>query len=1152
MDSEKRLMDIRQHCMASDSEEYEMDSGMEKDKIGSASASGVHLMGKEKCQEKPRSKRYRMDSDTEPCGVESDLERHALATTAAEFLVGTKTHQLSTDTERRRMDSLSERHTMDLDSESLGRASDSGKHKMKAKSCQSKAELERSWMDHRSESEKSLIDSERQQLDFDYDRRKDSSRRYEHKSARFQDSSERCQVDFEKHWDNFERQQRDSDSKKHPASSENKKSNEFESERHMIEREREPCLIQFESKRLRLDEEQENSGMDSDSVKEQQITPDHERHHLDSENEAQRLGARKKGNRPPDFWRPVFLSPSFGPAKKTEEKHSIQQTDSKVYKIQHVRQLSDEKSVRCKEASPTPSNKEDSQQKSKEKHSQDLSPDPNTSVDTEHKSRYKEHRCLQSFQSSGSQINPFHLNYTPEISAPDCHPTSMSTWSATHSYSSDTRTTVCSKCSKKIKNSHFHKCLMNSDNDSEPDCPPHLQIPLVSKYYLNPKSIRHCKTSWNSPLSRSMDPKHSVSIHCPLHQRDSKYSLHSTSYLHCESCFTPQNLMGSSDTRTLPMYPQNTMHHHGTPGPDSIINISIVVGLKSEGQFNLTSSQFENESNTYETKLVSADNLNNGAKDKPILKDEDDETDSESETDSENEEDPEDENNTKDKKDPKDKSDSDNSDPKDRNAENDTDTNNGSNSSGDADPTSGADSNSDGDSNNGIDSSTNPDSTIDKDTNNNANSNYSTDSEKKYTINSDNASGLDNNVDQDNGTDNTNEAGPNNNRPDPNLNGSSLQNSGPGRQNNRQSTNIPGFNNNGSDLNINGLHPNNSPALNNNNPVSNNNIPVLLKDLDPNNKARPSHATSCNSAFSSNKDADSNSDTKPTSAAGRNYSAVTNYYSDFTIPRFFQTLDSSFVVHTSFSIAKTSYAARPNSTTSNVNVTDTSNTTSCGGAITPSYIAYTNFSSDANYETRFTHVIGSNFVINTNYYVIDTLDVHNSANARKINNLSEFTLEISSSSFIPNIVYGSTPTFVAGVNYISTPKNLTTSTFSDSYTFGRNYTLIDYQKFGVFSKDNDGSVDCAIFMHVTESKDVLDANKCGLLQDFSSFQNHNGIKDPASLNFHSKSNILLLSFDIIVGAEQPDVVKFAISSGAMNQFFKDIQAIEESRQSAQY
>lgn len=302
-----------------------------------------------------------------------------------------------------------------------------------------------------------------------------------------------------------------------------------------------------------------------------------------------------------------------------------------------------------------------------------------------------------------------------------------------------------------------------------------------------------------------------------------------------------------------------------------------------------------------------------------------------------------------------------------------------------------------------------------------------------------------------NDTDSTNLNGP-----DPNLNGSSLQNNGSDRQNNRQSPNIPGFNNNGSDLNINGLHPNNSPALNKNSPVSNNNIPVLKKDPDSNNKARPSHATSCNSAFSSNKDADSNSDTKPNSAAGCNYSAVTNYYSDlYYIPRFSHTLDSSFVVHTSFSIAKTSYAARPNSTTSNVNVTDTSNTTSCGGAITPSYIAYTNFSSDANCETRFTHVIGFNFAINTNYYVIDTLGVHNSANARKINNLSELMLEISSSSFIPNIVYGSTPTFVAGVNYISTPKNLTTSTFSDSYTFGRNYTIIYYQKFGVFSKDND-------------------------------------------------------------------------------------------------
>lgn len=146
-------------------------------------------------------------------------------------------------------------------------------------------------------------------------------------------------------------------------------------------------------------------------------------------------------------------------------------------------------------------------------------------------------------------------------------------------------------------------------------------------------------------------------------------------------------------------------------------------------------------------------------------------------------------------------------------------------------------------------------------------------------------------------------------------------------------------------------------------------------------------------------------------------------------------------------------------------------------------------------------------------------------------------MEIGSSSSIPNIVYVSTPTFVAEINYTSTPKNLTTSTFSDSYAHGRNYTTIDNQKFGVFSKGIDGSVDCATFMHVTESKGVLDAKKCVILQDFSSFQNHSGIKDTANLNFHSKSNILLLNFDIIVGAEQPDV-KFAISSGAVNQFCK--------------
>lgn len=80
-----------------------------------------------------------------------------------------------------------------------------------------------------------------------------------------------------------------------------------------------------------------------------------------------------------------------------------------------------------------------------------------------------------------------------------------------------------------------------------------------------------------------------------------------------------------------------------------------------------------------------------------------------------------------------------------------------------------------------------------------------------------------------------------------------------------------------------------------------------------------------------------------------------------------------------------------------MSLTPTSNTTSCSGAINPSYIAYTNFFSDANYETRFTHAIGSNFAINTNCYVINTLNIHNSTNARKINNLSEPTLEIGSS-----------------------------------------------------------------------------------------------------------------------------------------------------------
>ncbi|XP_044941511.1 uncharacterized protein LOC101681822 isoform X1 [Mustela putorius furo] len=725
MESEKRLMETKQSWMLSDSKRDVMDSDMDRYGMDSASAYEVHLMGDEKHQEKIRSKRYMTDSDSEPCEMDSGSERYGLASSAMEHVL-----DAGTDIEGHWMDSWSEKHTMDLDSESLGIVSDSTKRMMKAEDCQKASDLEGLWMGFRFESKRGLADSERQKLDFDSCQ--DSSRKSQFRSERLQHSSEKYRDDLQK--------------------------NEFESETHMMEMEKEQCLI-FENKRLQMDEGKKRSLMWSDSEQEHKIVSDNERHHIDSENEAQRLGARKKGNRPQGFWRPVFLSPPFSQRKETEEQSTVQQIDNKaVSRIQLVKYLSGDKSVRSKEVSPKFSDNQKSQKKLKQKHRHSLSPIPNIVTDTKHhrnvrhktsvcKIHCKDYRLPQSFQSSQSQMNPIPpLNvedYTSEDLASLCHPVSMSSWPdvcpKTHrnnTYSLDTGAPICSKCFVEINNS-FHKCLVNSDDDSDRDYTLHLQIPLDSKYSLSPKSIRHRKTSRNSPLSRSLDPKHPVGIHCPLHREDSKYSLGSTSYLHCESCSALQNLIGSTVTSTFPMNPQNTLGYHSTPGSDSVTDTSNVPGLENEGKFNLT-TKLENEVNPdNEIKLMSARNLNNkaNAKEKPLFKDE---TDHEEETDSENERDPEDEvdsedDNTKDKKDPKDKSDPDDSDPKDSNAEKDADTDNGSDPSGDVDPTSGADSNSDGDSNNGTDSNSEHDSNLDNSTNNDVNSKYSTDSDGKKT-----------------------------------------------------------------------------------------------------------------------------------------------------------------------------------------------------------------------------------------------------------------------------------------------------------------------------------------------------------------------------------------------------------------------------------
>nr|XP_060492587.1 uncharacterized protein LOC132681782 isoform X2 [Panthera onca] len=1199
MESPKMLRETKQHWMLSASERYVMDSGMDRDEMDLASASSVCLMGEEKHQEKIRSKRYIMESDSEPCEMDSDSERYGLASTAVKCVMDAKTFQFSTDTEGCWMDSWSERHTNDLDSESPEMVSDSVKHTVKAENCQRASDLESLWMGLRFESKRCWTDSERQKLDFDCGRCWDSSGRYQFRSERIQHSSGKCRDDPQKRWDSFERHQIDPNSGKYLADSENKRhKNEFESERLMMDMAKEQCLI-FENKRLQTDEDKKRYLITSDSEQEHKIVFHNERHPVDSENEAQRLGARKKDNRPQGFWRPVFLSSPFSQRKRTEEQKSAQQIDNRVSRIQFVRYLSDDKIVRFKEVSPTLNDNQKSQQKLKEEHSQSIS-DPNTFTDNKYhrnrrhkisvcKSCCNDYQFPQNVRSSQSQMNPLNLlnaeDYTSKVSALLCHPMSMSPQYAVHpkthrnnTYSLDTGAPVCSKCFMKIGNSPFHKCLVNSDNDSDPDSSLHLQIPLDSKYSLNLKSIRYHKTSQNNPLSRSLDPKHSVGFCCPLHQEDSKYSLGSSSYLHCESCSAVQNHIGSTATHTFPMNPQNTMSSHSTLGPDNVINTSNVPGLENEGMFNLT-AKLENEAKPdNDTKLITARNLKDkaSANYEPLLKYEtehEDETDSEDEKDSEKEIDPEDENNTKDKKDPKDKSDPDDSDSKDSNAEHNADTNSGSDPGGDADPTSGADSNGDGDSNNGTDSNNEPDSNIDDATNNDANSKYSTDSDGgKHTINSDNTPGLDNCVDQDctvnfsngtstnstsvlqngtglnctscsnngagtrNATGSGNDICPNNgtspnNRHGSKINISGLQNNAPDPQNIVSCPNSPDSSNNDSRLKING------PGLNDNSPGPSDNGSGLKIDPGSNYNVRPSSAISHNSAISSNKDADSKYDTKPTIAAGHNYAVVPNYDSDHDcVSRFTHAVGSSSVVNPNY-IAKNSYAARHSSTTT-ANGIDTSNTTSCSGAVSPSYTAGTNCASGINHDLRLIHAFDSNFVTNSNYDATNIHNVHNSTSISNINNLSEPELEIGTSSSIPNIVYANSPTFAVGTNYTSTPESLITSEFSDSSKLGINYTVVDNHKFGACLKDSSGSMDSSSFNHTTKSKEVLDAKEVGFLKDLSRIQNPIGVKYPADLNFHSNSSIPLPIFDVIVEAEPPDVVKFAVSSGAVNLFFK--------------
>uniref|UniRef100_A0A5F9C5D7 SAM domain-containing protein n=1 Tax=Oryctolagus cuniculus TaxID=9986 RepID=A0A5F9C5D7_RABIT len=1154
IESENRLMETNNVWIISSSERYVVDSDTERGGIASASESSIYLLAEEKHQEETRSKRYMMASDSVLCRMDSGTERYGLASTTMKCLLDAESLQLSTDTEGLWIDSSSERNTADIESQSQKIGSDFVRVVIKDENLQI-SDLEEFSKDLRSESESCCMDSEREHLVSD----QSSSNRHQLRSVRQKDSSGRFQHDIQKHPDKVESHEIDSNSKKLRKDSENKEyQDESESGRYLIEMQKEPCLQQFESERLQMKKRRERHSTDSDSEKEYSLAICSERQHLDSENEAQRLGARRKDNRPKGFWRPIFLPSSLGRGKKTEE-HSVQKTGNRVSRSQPVRYLSDDKFVRFKEMSPTVSDNQKSQQMLKEMHSHNLSSEPFTLKDNKHhrnasrkisvyRSHNKDYRYTQSFQSSASSVNTIHLlsteAYTSDISVPDNQPISISPRSVLRSTTQRNNTHICPKCFMEISDYPYHKCVTNSDDDSFSDCPLHLQVSLESKYSLNlnPKSDRHHKTSCSSPLSPSLEPRHHVDICCPPHREDSIYSVDSISYLHYESHSAVQNLMDS--TQISPMNPPDTMDCHNLPGPDRIISASSATGLESEGKFNLTGEPPNEAIPDNETKLVSTGNLKDKAStEKKLLPkgqiDHDDETGTENETDDDeddddDETDPENEDNTEDKKDPKDKSDPDDSDPKDSNGENDADTDSGSDPSGDAGRTNESNSSNDGDPNNGTDPNSEPDPNTDNATNNDADSKYSTDAEEDtYTSSSDYSFGLDN-IDCDNTSSSNDGTNPNYNSEQQSETGKDCTsdsdsdagpsndswpgheifcNIGPLPQNVRLTHNSLDSNNTGFD-------PNNSPSP--------------PKDLDSNYNERFSNATSHNSAIYLNIDADPNYSTRPTSAAGHNCAATPDYNSDEDyVPGFTHAVGSSFVVNPNY-ISRTNYVTRLSSTASTSNATDTSNTTNYSSAISPSYSAGTNIASYINHIPKFSHFIGSNFVINPNYIAINTHNAHSSTNTSNFNNLLEPNLEINSSSSISNTVDGNSHTFSTSANYSSTPKNLTSSKLYGT----SNYTIFSDHKFCTHLKDPADSVDSASFKHTTRSKDALDARESGFCTDISKVQNPIGIKDLANLKIHPNPNIPLPNFDIIVEAEPPDVVKFAISSGAVKQFFK--------------
>ncbi|GAB1303075.1 Testis-expressed gene 16 [Apodemus speciosus] len=1132
MESEKTKMENENLWMIPDSESYSVDSHTEK---GRASTSKVHLIQADE-REKPRIKRYMMDSDSDPSETDSDSERCEFASAAVKYFMDTKTFQESSTSNQFPKDSWSESRTINSDSESPVMSSDSMKYMKKAETCKSTCNLERLKVAHKSESLQDWLDAKRKQLESDNAGYWDSSGKYQFTSIVPQESIGKCRGDLQTSKRITKKHEVGSRSDKHQKQFGNERDkNEPECKRHLIKTEK-----GLDNDGFQMDEEREGYLVESDS--------------RDSENEAHlreayRLGARRKENRPPGFWRPITLPPKLAQEKKIEEQKSVQQKDSRVSRIQLTRYKSEDKNVRFTEASSSLSDKELSQEKLKEKHSYSFSPESHTFTDEKHhrkasrktsvyKRHCKEYRYSHSCESLKYQISPIPLSFetsTSNVSSFVGSPTSKSPKSVTRkktrrsiTYSPELGTQKCTRCFMEISNTSFHKCLKNSD-DSDSDSPLHGQISSHSKYSLRSKTTRHFKTSRNRPLSQSLDPQHSVVSRCSLHREDTKYSIDSTSYLHCESCSALQNLKGSSVTHTISKNTEKIMGQHSTHGHIMSAPVSL---SPSESQFNLTTQpQNKDTPDDSDTIFISARNIETEAnvEDTLLYKDEtdhEDETNTEDETDGEDETDTEDEDDTKDKKDPKDKSDPDGSDPKDGNSENNTDSNNGSQPSGSSGPMGGPDSSNDGDSKNVTDHKNESDPTIDNATNSDVNLKYSTD--EKCTNNLDNASDLAEYFKRQNNADIkriTNPASGNKTRTVLDyVSGSNNEDTGPRnaiiKGNIAYAENIRLLSNS---------HQNNF-IKNGSDPHSNPSPPNsfwLPKDLDSNSNINPSNAT--------NNIANCNYGTKPTSIAVYKQMTALNYYSDINnVTGFTYKVRSSFVVNSNYFDRK-KYGVRPSFALCTIDAIDT-HVTTCTSAINFEFTAEKTSALDTKHFPRFSHFRSFNVIISPNYNGENIQNANNSTSISNISNLPATELEINSILSVLKIIYGNIPNFIAGTNY---PDFLLTSEFYEPLGLGRAYKNFDVQNIGAPSQYCAGYMDSDNSTYATGPIDALDAKESGFLKDISRIQTTIGIKDPSSIfKVLSKQNIPLPSFDVLVEAELPDIVKFTISSSAVNQLFE--------------